>query len=186
MVVLTKKQQMIAFAAVAVVVGAIIAGIVLSQSKDPVKPATKSSGATNPSGATTNPSGATTKPSGSTNPSGGVNKDPIIIVGKNGTVTITDKDKFVNTNGKDQGEKGCWSLDSDPDWKSKLKDGNNCAVTSITLPSDISATAWRANFGWGGLCKLIPVKNDKGDDVLAKGLTHKFKDPVCGFLFKKV
>ena len=60
MVVLTKNQRMIAFAAVAVavVVGAIIAGIVLSQSKDPVKPATK------PSGATTKPSGATTKPSG--------------------------------------------------------------------------------------------------------------------------
>ena len=67
MVVLTKNQRMIAFAAVAVavVVGAIIAGIVLSQSKDPVKPATKPSGATTkPSGATTKPSGATTKPSG--------------------------------------------------------------------------------------------------------------------------
>ena len=54
--ILTKNQKMIAFAfAVVVVVGGIIAGIVLSQSKDPVKPATK------PSGATTKP---TTKPSG--------------------------------------------------------------------------------------------------------------------------
>ena len=45
--ILTKNQKMIAFAvAVVVVVGGIIAGIVLSQSKDPVKPATRSSGAT--------------------------------------------------------------------------------------------------------------------------------------------
>jgi hypothetical protein len=184
--------------------GGIIAGIVLSQSKDPAKPATKSSvSTTNASGATikpsvstTNPSGATIKPSGSTtNPSGattkpfGKNTDPIIIVGKNGTsrVTITDKDKFVNTNGTDQGEKGCWSLDSDPEWKANLKNGGSCAVTSITLPSDISATAWTVPlFGsWGGMCKNQQVTNDKGESFLAPGSTHTFKDSVCGFLFKK-
>lgn len=116
----------------------------------------------------------------------GENTDPIIIVGKNGTVTITDKDKFVNSNGQDQDELGCWSLDSDSEWKKKLKDGERCVVTSITLPSDISATAWRANFSWGGLCKNIEVKNTKGELQLANGSTHTFTDPVCGFLFKKV
>ena len=120
--------------------------------------------------------------------SGAGANDPIIIIGKNGTVIIrgNDKNNFVNTNGTDQGEIGCWSLDSVPEWKTKLKDGNFCAVTSITLPSDISATAWTTSWSWGGLCQKTQVKNTKGELQLAKGTTHNFTDPVCGFLFKKV
>ena len=54
---------MIAFAVV-IVVGGIITSIVLSKSKDPVKPATKSSGATTKPATTS--SGATTTPLGAT------------------------------------------------------------------------------------------------------------------------
>jgi len=189
MVVLTKKQQMIAFAAVTVVVGAIIAGIVLSQSKDPVKPATKSSGATNPSGATTKPSGATTKPSG------GVNK-AIIITGTHPDnsdsskaidkkVVITDTQSFINGKGPYHGgdQKGCWSLDDVPEWTDKLKSGSNCVVTSIELPADIKATAYTSSglfSNWNNLCT-----KDKVVDIPA-GTKKTFPArSVCGFKFEK-
>ena len=175
MVVLTKNQKKIAFAAVAVavVVGAIIAGIVLSQSKDPVKPATKSSGATNPSGATTKPSG-------------GVNK-AIIITGthpdsSDKKVVITDTQSFINGKGPYHGgdQKGCWSLDDVPEWKDKLKSGANCVVTSIELPADIKATAYTSSGNWNNLCT-----KDNGVDIPA-GTKKTFPArSVCGFKFEK-
>jgi hypothetical protein len=177
MVVLTKKQKLIGLAVAGVVVVGIIAGIVLSQSKDPAKPATKSSGgSTNPTSVNKAIIITGTYPDGGSDRSKDIKK----------TVVITDTQSFINGKGPYHGgeQKGCWSLDDVQEWTDKLKIGGNCVVTSIQLPADIKATAYTSNrfwfSDWNNLCAQKKIVD------IPAGTTKEFKSgSVCGFKFEK-
>jgi hypothetical protein len=169
MVVLTKKQKMIAFAVVIIVVGGvIIAVIVNSKSKDPVKPATKSSGATTKpattsSGATTKPattsSGATTKPA--TTSSGATTKPSDSDSGSdNKEVYYADKDPGYAFTTRADAEK----------WATLL------GGTIATFPQLVEAYKKGLNqcsFGWGD--------NGTNQGAIYTVTTKKMNDDTCRF-----
>ena len=76
----------------------------------------------------------------------------IKITNRRGVSVYLDKTNVATNSGNGQGP-GCYSLDQNTNWQLILKEkSNNCDVASITLPSNISATAWRSTSGWKNLC----------------------------------
>ena len=166
---MTKRQKIIAGSVGSLFLVLVIVGLYFAFKK----PTPKLTNTSTPE--TTNTSTTTTT----------VDSNPIVIVGTNGgTVTLTDKAKFVNSHGEDQSQKGCWSLNTDKEWQSKLKNLlGYCKVKSITLPSDIKATAYTSSGRWTNLCSQDFVAN------LDAGKTHDLTilpRVVCGFKFEKV
>jgi len=164
MVVLTKKQKMIALAvAIVVFFGVIITVIVISKSKskDPVKPATKPPSATKSSGATTKPattsSGATTKPA--TTSSGATTK-PSDSGSDNKEVYYADKDPGY-----------AFTTRADAEKYATLLGG-----TIATFPQLVEAYKKGLNqcsFGWGD--------NGNNEGAIYTVTTKRMNDDTCRF-----
>ena len=180
---MTKRQKIIAGVVGFLLLVLAIVGLYFAFKKPTPKPTNTSTPETTNTSTpeTTNTSTPKTTNTSSTTT---VDSNPIVIVGTSGKIlTLTDKAKFVNSNGADQSQKGCWSLDTDNEWKDKLKYFGNCRVKSITLPSDIKATAYTSSGRWTNLCSQKPVE----DLDLVPGKQHNVEGKfVCGFKFEKV
>ena len=100
------------------------------------------------------------------------------ITGLDGKYIDLDKNHVVNYNSGDQKQKGCWSLDTDLNWKKALKSGYNCAAISISLPDDVKVTTYTSSGRWDGLCN-----QQKLEDIPAGVQNYRFKGSPCGFLF---
>jgi hypothetical protein len=113
----------------------------------------------------------------------------IIITGTNGkSVTYTDP-KEIKTllygKGDYQSTTGCWSLDTNDNWKAALKDGSYCRVKSITLPANIQAKTYTTTGKWDNLCSDTFI-----EDIPAGSTDYLLKStpegtPACGFLFSE-
>jgi hypothetical protein len=132
-----------------------------------------------------------------------INKDIIIIathpdpndssktIQKKVVISDTDKQKYLDSmGGNTQNRKGCWTLDYGG-WSGNLKSGWNCAVTSITLPADIKATAYTSDgrfpANWNNLCGDKDGNNPQREVAkISPGQTMEFGfGTVCGFLFER-
>jgi hypothetical protein len=125
---------------------------------------------------------------GTSTSSGKSTNKSIIITGTNGkSVTYTDP-KEIKTllygKGDYQSTTGCWSLDTNDNWKAALKDGSYCRVKSITLPANIQAKTYTTTGKWDNLCSdtfIEDIPAGSTDYLLKSGGT-----PACGFLFSEV
>jgi hypothetical protein len=105
------------------------------------------------------------------------------IYGLNGKyIDLTNDVLHGNSDGQ---QKGCWTLDSTPEWKAALKDNYKCAAISISLPDDIKATSYTSYHSWDGLCNQMKI-----EDIPAGVQNYALKTlsdgtPACGFMFQK-
>ena len=106
------------------------------------------------------------------------------IYGLNGKyIDLTNSVLHGNSDGQ---QKGCWTLDSTPEWKAALKDNYRCAAISISLPNNVKATTYTSLGRWDGLCNQMKI-----EDIPAGVQNYTLKrhptnnTPVCGFLFSE-
>jgi hypothetical protein len=147
------------------------------------KPHGSGTGTKKPHGSGTSTSTST----GTSTSSGKSTNTSIIITGQNGlNVTYTDPEQLVYGKGDYQHTMGCWSLDTDDNWKRALKDGSYCRVKSITLPPDITAKSFTTTGAWGDICSDTFIEQIPAGSTDYAVKSSSKGTPPCGFLFEKV
>ena len=85
---------------------------------------------------------------------------------------------------RSQDTQGCWTLDSSANWQKAFKDGNSCAVSTISLPDDVKASTYTSWGAWDNICHQY----GKIEDIPAGTQDYPLKSfdgktPPCAFLF---
>lgn len=109
----------------------------------------------------------------------------VTLINRDGTnVRIPVKDA-ISGSGSGQERQSCWSLDdiirvygkSQPN-ANKLKQGTTCNVYALSLPPNVSATAYTSSGNWSNICG-----QERLEDIPAGAVMHRFHSMPCGFQF---